>query len=229
MRNIKMTTGFKALLIIIVLGRASFAQQETKMENIWSGKSTDSELLKLAPTDKCITDKDSWKKLWKSWKGNEKLPEIDFQKHFVVVGTAKGPNRVKPHMRMDEKDANLKVVFAATKMGGPGFGFVLVEMKRAGIKSINGVPLAPPALSEVVQVAVSGKLEHGIMAIGGETTGTTITANGITWELQLGANEEFRKTAEEKNGKMVQITGELTRKMGVERGARFIVIVESIK
>jgi hypothetical protein len=30
---------------------------------------------------------------------------------------------------------------------------------------------------------------------GGETTGTTITAKGVTWELDFGKNAELRKTA----------------------------------
>ena len=203
--------------------------QEVEMENLWFGKVGDNELSSLAPEDLCIANNDAWEKIWSSWKGDEEVPKIDFQKHFVIVGTAPGPNRVNPHMRLDGEAANLKVVFAATRMGGPGFGFVFVEMKREGVKTVNGKPLPAPMLSESIEVTVTGKLAHGVMAIGGETTGTTITANGVTWELELGDNADFRKTAEEKNGKMVKVSGTLTIKQGVERGQRFIVVVDAIK
>ena len=43
-----------------------------------------------------------------------------------------------------------------------------------------------PAAEDSIRVTVVGTLRTGIIAIGGETTGTTITAKGITWELEFG-------------------------------------------
>ena len=45
-----------------------------------------------------------------------------------------------------------------------------------------------PAAEDSITVTVVGTLRTGIVAIGGETTGTTITANGVTWELDFGKN-----------------------------------------
>ena len=41
-----------------------------------------------------------------------------------------------------------------------------------------------------IDVVVRGTLRTGIMAIGGESTGTTVTARGATWELDLRGTPE---------------------------------------
>ena len=88
----------------------------------------------------------------------------------------------------------------------------------------------PPQKSkEFIRVEVQGKLQTGIMAIGGETTGTTITAKGVTWELDLGRKDDLRKKAEKLNGKLVLVRGELTRRGGVEIKTRWIVKVSSLE
>jgi len=81
---------------------------------------------------------------------------------------------------------------------------------------------------DYIQVEVKGKLNSQIMAIGGETTGVTITANGITWELQLGNQPDLRQAAEKLHEKTVVVRGNLTRKQGVEIRQRWIVEVSSL-
>lgn len=85
------------------------------------------------------------------------------------------------------------------------------------------------AADESIQVQVVGKLNSEIFAIGGETTGVVITANGVSWELDLGDNAELRKTASTENGKTVMATGEFKTKKGVEIAQRSIVTVDSLK
>jgi hypothetical protein len=85
----------------------------------------------------------------------------------------------------------------------------------------------PP--QESITVTVVGTVRTGIVAIGGETTGTTITAKGIKWELDFGNNVELRTTAEKLNGKQVIVTGVLERRSGVEVRERWIVMVTSLK
>lgn len=88
----------------------------------------------------------------------------------------------------------------------------------------------PPKKSvEFIRVEVQGTLRTGIMAIGGETTGTTITAKGVTWELDLGRGDDLRKKAEKLNGKAALVRGELTRRGGVEIKERWIVKVSSLE
>ena len=69
---------------------------------------------------------------------------------------------------------------------------------------------------EGISVNVVGILRTGIVAIGGETTGTTITAKGVTWELDLGKNAELRQMVKKLDGKKVTVRGTLERRAGVE-------------
>lgn len=80
-----------------------------------------------------------------------------------------------------------------------------------------------------IQVTVTGTLKTGIVAIGAETTGATITANKVTWELDFGKNAELRAAAEKLNGQPVTVTGSLEKRPGVEVKERWIVTVATLK
>ncbi len=79
-----------------------------------------------------------------------------------------------------------------------------------------------------VKVEVKGKLTTGVMAIGGETTGTLIKAGNIQWELDLSKKPKLAAKAKMLNGKTVYVTGKLQRKSGVEIRQRWIVHVETL-
>ena len=79
-----------------------------------------------------------------------------------------------------------------------------------------------------IQVTVVGTLKTGILAIGGETTGSTITAGKVTWELDFGKDEKLRAAAEKLNGQAVKVTGTLEKRAGVEVNERWIVTVSSL-
>jgi hypothetical protein len=87
----------------------------------------------------------------------------------------------------------------------------------SGVESIGG---------EAIEIAIRGKLQTGLMAIGGETTGTTVTAKGITFELELAGRQ--RRIAEQLDGRRVLVKGELNRRTTPERGQRWIVDVRRI-
>jgi hypothetical protein len=82
---------------------------------------------------------------------------------------------------------------------------------------------------ESVEVRVRGTVRGGLMAIGGETTGITIRARGLTWELDFGGNDAMRAKAEALDGKMALVTGSLEAKAGVEIKTRWIVTVATIE
>ena len=82
--------------------------------------------------------------------------------------------------------------------------------------------------AEYIQVKIRGKLNSQVVAIGGETTGVMISANGVTWELELGDNARNRQRAMQLDGKSVIVTGQLRVKAGVEIAKRWIVDVESL-
>lgn len=87
----------------------------------------------------------------------------------------------------------------------------------------------PARAEESVTVTVVGTLRTGVVAIGGETTGATITANRITWELDFGKDAELRAAAEKLDGKRVTVTGTLERRTAVEIKERWIVVVTNLK
>lgn len=78
-----------------------------------------------------------------------------------------------------------------------------------------------------ILVTVRGVLNTGIVAIGGETTGTTITANGVTFEVDLGDKTEWAEQADQQNGQTTEVKGFLHRRPGVEVKERWIIKVEA--
>lgn len=78
-----------------------------------------------------------------------------------------------------------------------------------------------------VSVQCHGLLRHGIVAIGGETTGTTISFHRITWELQF-ADDHGREFAALHHKKPVLVTGALRKVISTESMTRWIVDVKKI-
>ena len=80
-----------------------------------------------------------------------------------------------------------------------------------------------------IKVEVKGTLKPGIMAPGGETTGTIITTPGGTLELDFGTNRELRAAAQKLDGKAAVATGTLSVRKGVAVRQRLIVTVKTLK
>ena len=78
-----------------------------------------------------------------------------------------------------------------------------------------------------IKVEATGILQTGVVAIGGETTGFTITTNGVTWELEFGKNAELRTAAEKLDGKTVVVEGTLEKRAGVAAGTLETLDVDS--
>lgn len=100
------------------------------------------------------------------------------------------------------------------------------ERLKSGQGTVDGGSGKP---TEYVRVEVRGKLKTGIVVIGGETTGTTITAGNITWELDFARNRKLAELAKTLNGQTVVVKGTLRLKRGVERKTRWIVTVRSLQ
>jgi hypothetical protein len=97
---------------------------------------------------------------------------------------------------------------------------------------VGGLMAAAPATDkadESIEVRIRGTLQAGMMAIGGETTGYQISARGVTWELDFGANAVLQRKADGLDGKPVVVTGTLEARAGVEIPTRTIVKVESLE
>lgn len=90
-------------------------------------------------------------------------------------------------------------------------------------------PITEPADEDSITVTALGTLRTGVVAIGGKTTGTTITAKGITWELDFGKSGELRAAAATLDGKKVIVQGSLERRAGVQIKHRWIVTVTGLQ
>lgn len=80
---------------------------------------------------------------------------------------------------------------------------------------------------DYIDVTMRGTLKAGVMAIGAETTGVTLTAGTVTWELDL--DDRQREIAGRLDGRRAIVSGELRNTRGVEVRSRYIVKVRSIK
>lgn len=85
----------------------------------------------------------------------------------------------------------------------------------------------PDRTEQSVFVRCHGRLRHGVVAVGGETTGTTMTFHGITWELQL-PDDASREFASQHHQKPVIVNGTLRHVAGIEISSRWIVDVSDL-
>ena len=81
--------------------------------------------------------------------------------------------------------------------------------------------LAAPAADKAPRkVKLEGVLRTGVVAIGGETTGTVLKTKKGDFELDLGKDKNLRAKAERLNGKKVVVAGTLRVRKGVEVTSR---------
>jgi hypothetical protein len=134
--------GLLAGCIGIAAGQGEGSKQ-LKAEKSWTGRLVGKEkepLQMLAPAKGYISGPQTFEKLWKAWRTEEKVPDIDFGKKLVLVGTAGGPNMVNLSAVLSAK-GDLMINAMSTLVGGPGFGYGLAVVDREGIKSVKGKPL----------------------------------------------------------------------------------------
>jgi hypothetical protein len=110
--------------------------------------------------------------------------------------------------------------------GATASGASLILAQTAGEKATPKDTTKDSAETSVT-VRCRGRLRHGMVAIGGETTGTTITFHRTIWELNL-PDEDTRQLADRMNKEVVVITGSLRRVIATENVVRWIVDVEKL-
>src|SRR5262245_59347270 len=102
---------------------------------------------------------------------------------------------------------------------------IAMALLLAAAVALTGRADAQPAKKgddSYVKLEAKGKLQTGIMAIGGETTGTTITTSAGTFELEL--DKKLAAQAEKLNRKAVVVTGTLyLKKRLTGTGSRTII------
>jgi hypothetical protein len=79
------------------------------------------------------------------------------------------------------------------------------------------------------QVTLRGTLRTGVMAIGGETTGTVIDTDQGSFELDLGKDPILLDHAKQLNGRAAIVQGTLKIQLGVEVPVREIITVTGLE
>ena len=113
-----------------------------KAEQSWDGE-IKIELRKDAPKDGFVADKDAWAKLWKTYRGDEKLPDVDFTKELVLVAVNSDPNRISLGASLD-KNGDVRVLVTSTLVAYTNpttCRYQFVRIKRDGIKTVGGKPI----------------------------------------------------------------------------------------
>ena len=127
--------------VMIALVSTANAQDRKPLETLkeWRGDNPNEGLAKDSP--KFITNAKDLEKLWKAWDIKEKLAEIDFSKEILLVETTRG-SRLNLKATLDEK-GDLQSLGLATRDLRPGFRYVMITVKKAGIKTIAGKAITP--------------------------------------------------------------------------------------
>lgn len=133
------------LMLLATTGDAANAQEALKPVQHWGGLIKESGKKSAAPKSKAswqgyLSNQDALEKLFDAWGLKEKPPKIDFKKQIVFVQTCSGPNLPRAFFTLDAA-GELKADNEHTLKGGPGFGYSIDVLDRAGIKSYQGKPL----------------------------------------------------------------------------------------
>jgi hypothetical protein len=136
-------------LAAAVGARADEPSKEVPALRAWDGVVQDESLKGVAaavkaagssPASGYVANEKEFLRMWTAWRPGEKAPTIDFETEVVLVGVTPGPNRVSLVPKLDEK-GDLRVHVRTNLVEGKGFGYGIVTVKRAGIKTVNGKPI----------------------------------------------------------------------------------------
>jgi hypothetical protein len=103
-----------------------------------------------------------------------------------------------------------------------------ILLSAAGLVGLLALSAAT-AGGQPQQVELRGKLRSGVVAVGGETTGTAIETDKGRFELDLGNDQRLRRHADKLDGEAVVVKGTLAVRKGVEVAERRIVTVRSLE
>lgn len=128
--------GFLSLVV-----ESALAEDKVKVEKEWqggSGEKKDSEAWRQAPLDMVVAGPKAWEKLWQAWQFAKELPKVDFEKDLILVVACAGPNSIRiDNLTLSEK-GNLTLDWSHPDDGGPGFRYLILRVRRSGIKTVSG-------------------------------------------------------------------------------------------
>ena len=228
-----LTLWLTAVVLCLAASDSLLIADEIKPVNQWKGRFTQNDLKRFAPANQMIRDAEAWKNVWNNWRPDEQIPNVDFENNMIVVATTQGRNEVRLHRLNLAPGGNLQFAAASSRMRGPGFGYLMIEVPAIEIKMLNGRPVPakadgvkPPKMNDKdsIQIEVVGFMRSGVVAVGGESTGFTITSGGMTFEMDV---SRFR--IKDPNLKRGRVAGKLRVLKGVEVKQRFVIDIEKIE
>ena len=110
------------------------------IQQSWDGIIQNRNLIKESPPEAFVVEAESWAKMWKAWRGKEKLPAIEFDQQIALILTVPGPNKISAPELLIDSAGNVKVSLpVSTLLPDDGrIGYKIVLINRAGVKSVNG-------------------------------------------------------------------------------------------
>ena len=116
---------------------------------IWEGPSRSKEhpgFFRLGGT--VIVDASVFEILWKNYY-SEPVPKVNFQKSFIVVGVGGGWGQTRLVLERVGSDLRVKEEYHGGSF--PGQSWMIREVDREGIETINGVPLEKEIVKQLVK------------------------------------------------------------------------------
>lgn len=102
---------------------------------------------------------------------------------------------------------------------------ILALLVQMAASAFAAETVAQNPATAAIKVECRGVLRDGVVAIGGETTGTTLSFGRMTWDLSL--NDDSKKTfAKEHNKKFVVVTGTMKKITGPQIPVRWVIDVD---
>jgi hypothetical protein len=118
------------------------ALQKPLLERLgeWAAVQRNGEVRNAAPANGVIADCQDMTRLWRAWRADDALPIVDFDREILLVMVGQGPNIPGViDLRLVAGDVTGRRW--QTVVGGPGFGYRIIKVKRAGIRSVFGQPI----------------------------------------------------------------------------------------
>ncbi len=97
-----------------------------------------------------ITDKFIWSGVWRNWRPDELIPQVDFREYLVLVSVNSDPNTIGTELTLDGR-GNLTIKRHSTLVGyqwdDPSRGYEFALVRREGIVSIEGRRIEGPIMT----------------------------------------------------------------------------------
>ncbi len=112
--------------------------QQIEANQSWCG-TIPKEIRSAAPTKRYINNNLEWAKLWKTYRCNEELPKLNFDREIVLLYVHFDANTVEMIPVLSNK-GNLIANFSFTEVGmaDSPCTYVFISVDRRGIKTIDG-------------------------------------------------------------------------------------------